>query len=310
MDSQPDQPLILVVDDDRSMRSLLNLAMTEEGYGVVEAKDGEQCLSEYMHYQPDMVLLDAVMPGLDGFTCCQRLRSLPGGDRIPILMITVLDDQDSVDRAFAVGATDYITKPIYWAVLSQRVRRLLAAAQALTQAEQATQQLQSLQQWDALLAEILQRLCKSTPVLTLLDFTVAKLRVQLEVERVILYTLGDQSIVESVAPGYPSVLELCLADPGLEEEYKTVYQQGQIVAIDDIEQEDIEQTELSDVAIAQLTPLKAKAVLIVPLISHGQRLGGLCVHQCITPRHWDQPTTERLTNLSNLLAIALLMNIN
>jgi GAF domain-containing protein len=142
-------------------------------------------------------------------------------------------------------------------------------------------------------------------VLKLLDFTVAKLRVQLEVERVILYTLGDQSVVESVAPGYPSVLELCLADPGLEEDYKTVYQQGQIVAI-----EDIEQTELSEVAIAQLTPLKAKAVLIVPLISHGQRLGGLCVHQCITPRHWDQPTIERLTNLSNLLAIALFMNTN
>lgn len=305
MDFQPDQPLILVVDDDRSMRSLLNLAMTEEGYGVVEAKDGEQCLSEYMHHQPDMVLLDAVMPGLDGFTCCQRLRSLPGGDRIPILMITVLDDQDSVDHAFAVGATDYVTKPIYWAVLSQRVQRLLAAAQALTQAEQATQQLQSLQQWNALLAEILQRLSKSTPVLTLLDFTVAKLRVQLEVERVIFYTLGDQSVVESVAPGYPSVLKLSLADPGLEADYKTMYQQGQIVAI-----EDIEQTELSDVAIAQLTPLKAKAVLIVPLISHGQRLGGLCVHQCITPRHWDQPTIERLTNLSNLLAIALFMNTN
>ena len=122
-------PLILIVDDDRTMRSLLNLAMEEEGYRVIEAANGEQCLAEYSHFQPDLILLDAVMPDIDGFTCCQKIRSLPGGDGIPILIITVLDDRESVERAFSVGATDYITKPIHWSVLSQRVCRLLANAQ-------------------------------------------------------------------------------------------------------------------------------------------------------------------------------------
>ncbi len=120
------KPLILIVDDDRSMRTLLHLAMTEEGYDVVEAKNGEQCLGECQLQKPDAILLDAVMPDMDGFTCCDKIRQLRGGELIPILMITVLDDQKSIDQAFNCGATDYITKPIHWAVLSQRMRRLLA----------------------------------------------------------------------------------------------------------------------------------------------------------------------------------------
>ncbi len=60
-----------------------------------------------------MVLLDAMMSGMDGFTCCTELHKLLGGNSPPVLMITVLDDQASVDLAFQVGATDYVTKPIH-----------------------------------------------------------------------------------------------------------------------------------------------------------------------------------------------------
>lgn len=126
MTSTPDRPpIITIVDDDRSMRMLLNMAMEDAGYQVVEAKNGEQFLAEYADNQPDLILLDAMMPGLDGFTCCQKIRSLPGGDRVPILMITALDDSESVQKALEAGATDYITKPIKWAVLSEKVERLL-----------------------------------------------------------------------------------------------------------------------------------------------------------------------------------------
>ena len=136
-----DKPLILIVDDDRSMRTLLNLAMTEEGYDAVEAKNGEQCLGEYQLRKPDAILLDAVMPNMDGFTCCEKIRQLPGGELIPILMITVLDDQKSIEQAFNCGATDYITKPIHWAVLSQRMRRLLATNQVLREVQTVKQKL-------------------------------------------------------------------------------------------------------------------------------------------------------------------------
>lgn len=121
---------VLIADDDRATRSLLRLAMEEDGHEVLDAENGIEAIDLFKQERPDIVLLDAVMPEMDGFVCCETLRSLPGGDSIPILTITVLDDRESVDLAFAVGATDYVTKPIHWPVLLQRVRRLLAAHRA------------------------------------------------------------------------------------------------------------------------------------------------------------------------------------
>ena len=144
---QKDSPLILVADDDRFTRMLLRQILEQDGYRVEEAGNGEQCLSAYKKERPDMVLLDAVMPVMDGFTCCTHLQALNGdsshnGDRnlsdssleyasrIPVLMITGLNDPESVDRAFTAGAVDYVTKPIHPPVLRQRLRRLLEASWA------------------------------------------------------------------------------------------------------------------------------------------------------------------------------------
>lgn len=118
-------PQILVVDDERTLRLLLRRFLEKEGYSALEAENGEECLDVCFQFKPDMVLLDAIMPGIDGFTCCDRLHSMLGKDCPPVLMITVLNDRASVDLAFQSGATDYITKPIHWAVLRQRVRRIL-----------------------------------------------------------------------------------------------------------------------------------------------------------------------------------------
>jgi len=138
-----DPPLVLIVDDDQFMRIQLRHAMEQSGYQVAQATNGEQAISVYLDRQPDIVLLDAMMPVMDGFACCKVLRSLINSDRqsfnLPVLMITALEDQDSVDQAFAVGATDYITKPIHWAVLRQRVRRLLEASQAMEALQQQTE---------------------------------------------------------------------------------------------------------------------------------------------------------------------------
>lgn len=138
-----DSPLILVVDDDKSMRMLLRLALEQEGYQVLEAEDGSAAIVAYQHYQPDVILLDAVMPGMDGFACCTELRT-GKNSHVPVLMITVLDDPDAVERAFAVGATDYIIKPIHWVVLRHRVRYLLQQSWLLQQLEQANRELERL----------------------------------------------------------------------------------------------------------------------------------------------------------------------
>ena len=132
--------LILVVDDDVLTRIHLRELLEYAGYQVVEASDGEQALVIYNQVKPDLVLLDALMPVMDGLTCCEHLQKLPGGANIPILIITAMYDDKSVDKAFAVGATDYITKPIQWSVLRQRVRRLLAASLTMQELRQQTEQ--------------------------------------------------------------------------------------------------------------------------------------------------------------------------
>lgn len=137
----PKSPLILIVDDDMFMRKILVRYLERESYRVVEASDGMEALKVYQETRPDMILLDAVMPVLDGFECCSRLQKLPNGDHVPVLIITALEDRESVDRAYEVGASDYVTKPIHWAVLRQRVRRLLDQANLHQQLESANKQL-------------------------------------------------------------------------------------------------------------------------------------------------------------------------
>lgn len=140
--TQKDSALILVVDDDDLTRMHLCELMKQAGYQVIEASNGYEALATYTRLRPNMVLLDALMPMMDGFSCCAKLQALPIAERVPVLMITALYDRASVERAFAVGATDFITKPIQGSVLSQRVCRLLEADRTMQQLRQQTEQAQ------------------------------------------------------------------------------------------------------------------------------------------------------------------------
>lgn len=122
-------PSVLIVDDEETQQLLMRRVMEKEGYRVMEAANGEECLELCQHHTPDIILLDAVMPVIDGFTCCKQLKALARTRQVPVLMITALEDKQSVNKAFEVGATDYVTKPIHWAVLIQRVRRLIKESQ-------------------------------------------------------------------------------------------------------------------------------------------------------------------------------------
>lgn len=130
MRQEDEHSLVLIVDDDRSTRSALRFTLQREGFRVEEAEDGAQALLMLKRMQPDVILMDAMMPVMDGFTACAKVQELPHGRAIPVLMITALEDNSSVERAFAAGASDYIPKPIHFAVLSQRVRRVIDANRA------------------------------------------------------------------------------------------------------------------------------------------------------------------------------------
>ena len=122
--------LVLLIEDERTQRLVVRAALERDGFRVEEAEDGLKGLQAYDRVQPDIVLLDVRMPVMDGFATCSALRRRPGGDRLPILMLTILDDIESINRAYEAGATDFITKPVAWPVLGHRLRYMLRASKA------------------------------------------------------------------------------------------------------------------------------------------------------------------------------------
>ncbi len=297
--SQPDSPLVLVVDDDRTLRALLRLAMEEEGYQVAEANNGENCLAEFARLQPDIVLLDAVMPVMDGFTCCSQLRTLPTAEHTPVLMITVLDDQDSVDQAFEAGATDYVTKPIHWAVLRQRVARLLEASRALKQVWQVTQALQMQTQRERLFRGIARRLTQSLTLEEILNPSVREIQELLQVYSVALYQKNGNLTVESIAENQTSVFKSSRQDADWEMEYAKEFEAGRIVAISDIQQD-----EVPPVVAKRLRQLKIEAALMIPILIEEEWWGFLeAAHS--DSREWDAALVEWLVDVANLMALAL-----
>jgi diguanylate cyclase (GGDEF)-like protein len=125
------EPLVLVVDDAAGTRLLAEAALRKAGYAVAAAADGGEGVAACGRLRPDLVLMDAVMPGMDGFSAVREIRRLPGGERVPIVMMTGLEDLASVQRAYEVGVTDFETKPINWLALGYRVGYILAASRAL-----------------------------------------------------------------------------------------------------------------------------------------------------------------------------------
>jgi len=121
---------LLVVDDDLLLRSLAVKALKHAGFDVSDASTGEDALQRFAERTYALVLLDVMMPGMDGYEVCQRIRAQAHGARVPILMLTGLNDTDSIEQAYRHGATDFITKPINWTLLSHRVRYALRASMA------------------------------------------------------------------------------------------------------------------------------------------------------------------------------------
>ena len=121
---------ILIADDDRSMRVALQNVLAADGYEVEAVSDGVEAVSRCERKMPDIILLDALMPNLNGFNACKKIRMLQDSTHVPILIVTALDDEKSIELAFESGATDYIPKPIHFAVMRQRISRLLQASRA------------------------------------------------------------------------------------------------------------------------------------------------------------------------------------
>ncbi len=170
------QTMILVVEDNPVERLLLDRVLREAGFERLLAPDGETALAHVAQRAPDLILLDALLPDIDGFEICERLRADPRLLHIPVMMLTGLDDVASIDRAYQCGATDFFTKPINTSLLVHRIRYLLRARDLNTELRLSRQSLASAQQiarlghWDLeidrgrlRISEELCRLCELEP---------------------------------------------------------------------------------------------------------------------------------------------------
>jgi PAS domain S-box-containing protein len=124
-------PRVLVVDDEEVIRLVATKTLEQAGFSVEQAGNGLQALSSFEHFHPDLILMDILMPEMDGFTACAEIRKRENGNQTPILVMTSLDDVGSIDRAYDVGATDFVVKPINWNTLRHQVRYLMRASQAV-----------------------------------------------------------------------------------------------------------------------------------------------------------------------------------
>ncbi len=123
------RPTILVVDDDSGHRILAREALEQSGFRVEVAENGKHALEVVANTQPDLMILDVLMPGLDGYSVCTQLRRDPNFCHMPILMATGLEDVNSIEQAFEAGATNFVIKPINWTLLVYHVRYILRSAE-------------------------------------------------------------------------------------------------------------------------------------------------------------------------------------
>jgi diguanylate cyclase (GGDEF)-like protein/PAS domain S-box-containing protein len=130
MDTMDQRFKILIAEDSKLERRMLRNNLVSWGYQVNEAVNGKEAIAMFDEVNPDLVILDGIMPEMDGYAVCEYLQEHKKRNRTPIILITAYDNEEAVERAFAAGAGEYLTKPVYWNVLKYRIKRILQARQA------------------------------------------------------------------------------------------------------------------------------------------------------------------------------------
>lgn len=139
---------ILIAEDMPRAAELLEVYLADTGYEVRVASDGEQALKEVAAWQPDLVLLDVMMPRISGFEVCKRLRADPATRDIAVLMLTALDQHSDIERAVEAGTDDFLSKPIAKSVLLQRIPALLEARKKKSELERTLDYIDAVERKD------------------------------------------------------------------------------------------------------------------------------------------------------------------
>ncbi len=125
--------LVLVADDDPMIRLLAQKALERRSFEVLQVENGESALELFSTRTPDLVLCDVMMPIVDGYELCTSIRAMKQGEHVPIVMLTGLNDAESIQRAFSVGATDFCEKPVNWELLPFKLNYILRASSVFSE---------------------------------------------------------------------------------------------------------------------------------------------------------------------------------
>ena len=120
-----DKPRILIADDDAFIRRPLEWILQQEGFEAETAADGDECIEQLRSAPPDLLILDVMMPGLDGFEICRRMKDDPRLREVPVILLSARGREHDRDRGLALGASEYLTKPYSPSDLLLRIRGLL-----------------------------------------------------------------------------------------------------------------------------------------------------------------------------------------
>jgi light-regulated signal transduction histidine kinase (bacteriophytochrome) len=311
--------VILIVDDTPTNLELLFDFLTQSGFRILVAEDGESAIQKANYAAPDLILLDILMPDMDGFETCRQLKASESTREIPVIFLTALTDAIDKVRGFNLGAVDYITKPLqYEEVLARvtthlRLQRLtqqlqtqnLRLEQEIQERQQADLELQRQNRRSQLFAEVTLKIRQSLHIQDILQTTVNEVQAILQSDRVLVYRLwadgSGSGVAEAVLPGIPPVLGQTFPQEVFPEDYRERYRSGRIRLIDDV----TSNPTIAPCLVEFVQQFKVRAKLIVPILVKEDLWGLLIAHQCSGPRQWTPFETELLQQLANQMGIAL-----
>ncbi|AFZ18019.1 adenylate/guanylate cyclase domain-containing protein [Allocoleopsis franciscana] len=314
----PADGVLLIVDDTPTNLKMLCDFLTNSGFEVLVAVDGESAIEQTVYAQPNLILLDVLMPGIDGFETCSRLKANPSTQAIPVIFMTALGETVDKVRGFQVGAVDYVTKPLQPEEVLARItnhltiqnlqnqlqEQNLRLQQEVKERQQAEDLVRQQAQREQLLGEMQGRIRQSLDLEEILSTTVSEVRQFLQTDRVLIYRFFDDwsgvVAVESVSTDELSILNTTISDPCFGEAYVERYQQGRIMVI-----EDIYTAGMTPCHVDFLASIQVRANLVVPILQKERLWGLLVAHHCYEPRQWQQWEVDFLEALSTQIAIAI-----
>ncbi len=315
---------ILVVDDVPENLQLLSTLLTQYGYEVRRVINGKLALTVANSDPPDLILLDIMMPDLDGYEVCQRLKACDTTCEIPVIFLSALDEVLDKVKAFSVGGVDYITKPIQVQEVIARIENQLTIVRQQKQLREQTvrleQEIKERQRAEEAVRESATQLRNNNTVLTNLAKSPAlhqgDLKAALkEITQASVYNLGIErssvwlydktgtklqciDVFETSRHQHSKGVELVAADYPA---YFQALQQDQLIAADDAHT-DPRTREFSE---CYLTPLDITSMLDIPIKIKGQTAGVICLEHVRTARHWTPEDQNFARSLADLVSLAI-----